>query len=210
MIPRVMERKTVCDLHIVQNNYSHFLQEPFYKDFFAPPSRAVVQATQKKPQHTTSPKKTKGSVRFHEEVRVKNIKAKGKNLPVATMYQLGNMDDDDDDEEGGFGEKLSLSDDDDDEEGAGSSEEDEQDEEEEEGSDSDAMDEESDSESGNFDQREAIERLKDDLFADDEDEDASGQPFFSTNLTTYLILLMIKVSLRTRSVRLLSKRRSLL
>ncbi|KAI0094921.1 U3 small nucleolar ribonucleoprotein complex, subunit Mpp10 [Irpex rosettiformis] len=149
-------------------------QEPFYKDFFAPPSRAPVQVPPKRQHHPPQPAKAKTSVRFDQEVRVKKIKPKGKNLPVATMYQLGVGDGDEDDD---FGEELSLSDTED--VGSGD-DEDEQDEDEEVGSRSDAMDDDSSLESEGFNQREAIERLKNDLFADDEDEDISGRRLFSS------------------------------
>ncbi|KAI0348039.1 Mpp10 protein [Trametopsis cervina] len=150
-------------------------EEPFYKDFFAPPAKVYVPPNkQKKP---TAPavdaQKKKASVRFHEEVRVKSIKAKGKNLPVSMMQKPGSLslDDDDDDEEDFEDEedsKLSLSDEDEDEEERGSDDDED---------DDDAMDEDEDEESGSeagLEQREAIERLKDDLFADDEEEDTSG------------------------------------
>ena len=124
----------------------------------------------KKPHKPNSPRKAQGTVRFDEEVRVKNIKAKGKNLPVATMYQLGAGGEEDDESDGEFGENASSS-------SSHSDEEEElgQDEFGEEDSESNAMDEDSDFQSEDFDQREAIERLKDDLFADDDKEEDSGQ-----------------------------------
>lgn len=132
--------------------------EAFYKDFFGPLPKAASTKVKGKPTIAPSPKKA-GRVRFHEEVRVKNIKAKGKNMPVATMYS---EDDEDDDEEGvdgmafgdgdfgdgdedGFRENMDVD--------AG-----EDSEEDGEGED------ESEGEAG----QETIERLKDDLFAAEE------------------------------------------
>lgn len=92
-----------------------------------------------------------GKVRFHEEVRVKRIRPKGKNLPLRTL------DDDDDDEEDDDtfdirfdGDELGVD-----------------------GEDSQESDDEDDSEddpSG----RQVIERLKNDLFAEENDEDTRG------------------------------------
>ncbi|RDB28966.1 U3 small nucleolar ribonucleoprotein mpp10 [Hypsizygus marmoreus] len=61
--------------------------EAMYNDFFEPPPRVVDTRTSK-----GRPSKPPGQVRFHEEVRVKKIRAKGKNLP------LSSMDDEDEDE----------------------------------------------------------------------------------------------------------------
>ena len=49
-----------------------------------------------KKQTVVSPPRRQSKVRFHEEVRVKSIKARGKNLPLSTMDEL---DEDDEDEE---------------------------------------------------------------------------------------------------------------
>lgn len=111
-----------------------------------------------------------GRVRFHEEVRVKNIKAKGKNLPLSAMYD--EEDDDEDDE-----------DDEDYEEGAEDVEdEDEDSDEEEEGEDGMDVDEEEDQELEEEEptqveglgSRLTIDRFKDDLFAEDDDENFDG------------------------------------
>ncbi|GLB36182.1 hypothetical protein LshimejAT787_0304700 [Lyophyllum shimeji] len=68
--------------------------EAMYADFFEPPARPPG----KQPNHRVKNKSSKatGKVRFHDEVRVKKIKAKGKNLPLSTM------DDDDEEEEEEF------------------------------------------------------------------------------------------------------------
>jgi U3 small nucleolar RNA-associated protein MPP10 len=101
-------------------------------------------------------------VRFHEEVRVKNIKAKGKNLPLAALDAEDDDDDDEDDEYedfGGFGEL------------------DEDGEEDEESDANGGQDESSGDEdplNDSFNGAETIERLKSDLFAEEEDEPPEG------------------------------------
>ncbi|KAJ7619063.1 U3 small nucleolar ribonucleoprotein complex, subunit Mpp10 [Mycena polygramma] len=125
--------------------------EAFYKDFFEAPRHTAPPRPKKS---ALSPQKA-GTVRFHEEVRVKNIKAKGKNLPLNTPED----DDDEEEEEDGYGEFEG--------EGFGgmNDDDDEDEDEEEEGDDS-----ESDSLESNFNGAETIERLKGDLFAEEEDE----------------------------------------
>ncbi|KAI9063034.1 Mpp10 protein [Trametes sanguinea] len=147
--------------------------EMFYKDFFDPPSGVKVSKAKKKTaQSSDEPKPSKGKVRFHEEVRVKKIKAKGKNLPVSTMFYEEEEDDGEDfedDEEGleeddmdGSEHGLGFDDMDDAEmQSEGSEAEDGESE------DEDASMGEEDDENEGY---ETIERLKDDLFADDEDE----------------------------------------
>ena len=99
-------------------------------------------------------------MRFHDEVRVKSIKAKGKNLPVGTAFEIV-----EEDEEEEFGEKISSSEDDSEEDsdtGPPSSEDDQ------------SMGSEDGSEEGSdegINTQDTIERLKDDLFADDDGED---------------------------------------
>ncbi|KAL4260728.1 MPP10 family protein [Pleurotus pulmonarius] len=156
--------------------------EAYYKDFFEPPPRLPAKKDKrKKTAAPTSPKKP-GTVRFAEEVRVKKIKSKGKSLPVSTMYE----DDDDEDEEyededgmlaDDFGE-LGM---DEDEEGdgfnfgeEGEEDEDDDDDDDESGEDEqdNVSDDDDDDEEGEEGEgRETIERLKDDLFADEEDEE---------------------------------------
>ena len=142
--------------------------EPFYKDFFDPPPRVPTSAkskgkgkgrTKASPIHNDTnlfpPKASK--VRFHEEVRVRNIKPKGKNLPLSTMYD----EDDEEDGEYGFGEEMSFDD------GLGEGEEmvfsnaDSDDEDEDEKVSSNESD----------DDQDTIGRLKDDLFAEEDESD---------------------------------------
>ncbi|KAH8835820.1 U3 small nucleolar ribonucleoprotein complex, subunit Mpp10 [Flagelloscypha sp. PMI_526] len=125
------------------------LEEPpelFYKDFFDPPPKPA-----KKHNPANASTKTSG-VRFHDEVRVKAIKPRGNGNPVSSMQTLrplSSIMDDEETEDTGFDKT-----------------DDEYDGEEEEPSVS-ASDEDGD---------ETMERLKDDLFADDdvEDEDEAG------------------------------------
>ncbi|KAF5390161.1 hypothetical protein D9757_002897 [Collybiopsis confluens] len=119
----------------------------FYNDFFKPPKRA------KQPPKSTS-------VRFQDEVRVKKIKAKGKNFPVSSMYE---EQDEDDESDGHEGEEVTWGVADRDPELESSSEDEGGAEEEAETDDSDdAVD----------DQRGAISRVRDDLFADEDDDEA--------------------------------------
>ncbi|KAI0374201.1 Mpp10 protein [Pilatotrama ljubarskyi] len=136
--------------------------ELYYKDFFEPPSRAMLPKP-KKPVEASQASSSKGKVRFHDEVRVKKIKAKGNNLPVSAMFyeddeedeeDEGEEDDEMDDDEDGFEDDEDMG-----EEGMALSDDDEEDEED------DAMEE--DEEGAEY---ETMERLKDDLFADDEEE----------------------------------------
>ncbi|KAL4243431.1 U3 small nucleolar ribonucleoprotein MPP10 [Abortiporus biennis] len=144
-------------------------QEIFYKDFYEPPAKPVKG---KKTPPAPAKDKSTSKVRFHEEVRVKKIKAKGKNLPVSSMYSEEDEDDDDDDEYGD--EDMAIDDDEDgDEEGADSDDDDMLSDGSEEDTDNDESesDDHEDEEFHGFDSRETIERLKDDLFADDDDDE---------------------------------------
>ncbi|KAG6902877.1 hypothetical protein C0995_010046 [Termitomyces sp. Mi166 len=125
--------------------------EAMYDDFFAPPRKTASTKHQ-----LDSALRNSGKVRFHEEVRVKNIRAKGKNLPLYTMDD----DDDDDDEEA-------------------DSEEDEDTESEHDNApqrqrnlneDQSEVDVEENEEAIFNESREAIEHLKDDLFGDERDD----------------------------------------
>ncbi|KAI0825164.1 U3 small nucleolar ribonucleoprotein complex, subunit Mpp10 [Trametes gibbosa] len=142
-----------------------------YRDFFEPPSRTKLPKITKstKPTEQLPLSKSKGKVRFHEEVRVKKIKAKGKNLPLSTMFDEDEDEDEDEDDDDGSEEEASE------DEGEGSDQdedmeddeamlsgESEDDGDEDEGEDSDDAMEGAD--------YETMERLKDDLFADEEDE----------------------------------------
>jgi U3 small nucleolar RNA-associated protein MPP10 len=119
----------------------------YYNDFFRPPRHN---------KNVNTKKSDAGSVRFHDEVRVRKIKAKGKNHPVSSTY----INEDDDDDESSFfteqGDEISS-------EGS------------EEGPD-EGSDEESDSEESEADQtmHDTIHRLQDDLFADEEDDFQQG------------------------------------
>lgn len=165
----------------------------FYKDFFAPPSRKALQSMPTPPQAGPSSGPKKAGVRFHDEVRVKNIKAKGKNLPVS-MTSRPTEEDDDEDEE--FGEKMSDSEDEDLEEEELSDEAESGDEEM--GSSENDDSEEGGSEDGQ-DTRETIERFKDDLFADDEDIEETGKRFELVARVDMLTFSMYKDSQPTRS-----------
>ncbi|KZV71322.1 Mpp10 protein [Peniophora sp. CONT] len=150
--------------------------EATYADFFAPPAR-----TPAKPKKTAaaSPPRRQSKVRFHEEVRVKSIKPRGKNLPLSTMDIA---DDDDEDEELDFG-----FDGDEDEDGdyEGGFDEDEGEDEDSEGDEGDEFsgfdnleeegedeDEEDMDEDGEEDEgRDTMARLQNDLFADDDEEE---------------------------------------
>ncbi|KAL0951134.1 hypothetical protein HGRIS_007871 [Hohenbuehelia grisea] len=138
--------------------------EVFYRDFFEPPPRASSKKAKSKPP--PSPEKKPGTVRFHEEVRVKKIKPKGKNLPLSTMYDEDDEDDEADEDAfmDGIDDMGGESGSEDEEEIDGLEEEDEDDED-----DEDAEDAEDANSSDEGDDRMAIERLKDDLFADDDD-----------------------------------------
>ncbi|KAG0708918.1 Mpp10 protein [Suillus ampliporus] len=123
--------------------------EPFYRDFFDGLKGSNSKAT-------SNASSSKSKVRFSEQVRVKSIKAKGKGLPLS-----GLMEDDDSDDESGL--PMYFEDPDDvmmeaEDEESSAYEYEEEDEDEEEG-------------------RATIERLKDDLFAEEDEPDS--------NMTTY-------------------------
>jgi len=127
-----------------------------------------------------SPARAKaGKVRFHEEVKVKKIKAKGKGLPVNTTVYWGEEMDDEEFE--GFGDEggipnghLDL-----DNDCEVSEDEEEDEDEDDEDDDMDEDEDEDDEDSGEDDQevgqkgRQAVERLKDDLFAEEDSEEES-------------------------------------
>ncbi|TFK89783.1 Mpp10 protein [Polyporus arcularius HHB13444] len=140
--------------------------ELFYRDFFEPPSRKV-QNVKKLPKAAHQPSSSTGKVRFHEEVKVRKIKAKGKNLPVsATFYEVeeddGEDDDDEYEEEEGVDSKQDEDEEMDQDDGLLDPDSEEANEDEEDVS----MDDEEDEQSGLA----TMERLKDDLFADDNQE----------------------------------------
>jgi U3 small nucleolar RNA-associated protein MPP10 len=164
----------------------HNCTELFYRDFFDPPPRAPATKPKGKGKakapSALSPVKS-GKVRFHEEVQVRNIKAKGKNRPLSTMYE---EDDDDDDDE--YGEQMSFEDFEAGMDGEGA--EDDEDEDEFEYDSDEGEDEEPEEDGG----RDTMARLKDDLFADEEELQTGS---YHGHLGTYLSL----TSLLHRSVK---------
>jgi U3 small nucleolar RNA-associated protein MPP10 len=137
-------------LHYIEANYT---------DFFAPPTRVPAKLKSNKTANSGN-NPSLGKVRFNEEVRVKQIKARGRNMPVSSIYAEDDDDDDEDDMEGAV-------DDDEDEDGVGDeamSEEEEPDMDEEEGS-------EEESETEGLD---TMDRLQNDLFADDDEPENDG------------------------------------
>ncbi len=146
--------------------------ELFYKDFFEPPTRTKVPKA-KKPTKPVVDGPSTSKVRFHEEVRVKKIKAKGKNHPMNTMSYVGE-EDEDEDEDYEDEEEVGIDDGDEDEGMGGEYEEmaglksDEDDEEDE---DVSMGEEYEDASEAGF---ATMERMKDDLFAEDEEEEEEG------------------------------------
>ncbi|KAK0208326.1 U3 small nucleolar ribonucleoprotein complex, subunit Mpp10 [Desarmillaria ectypa] len=134
--------------------------EPFYNDFFAPPRFGASKREKGEAR--------KDGVRFHDEVRVKKIKAKGKNLPLSFMFNAdededGDEDGDDDGEDEGLLETLQ-----------GNKDEDEDISDD---SDGDEDNEDMDTEDGasGYSGEDAIDRLKDDLFAEEDEEPGQDQ-----------------------------------
>ncbi|TFK57270.1 Mpp10 protein [Heliocybe sulcata] len=131
--------------------------EAFYKDFFEPPPKNKTATNRPIPSKTTK-------VRFHDEVRVKKIKAKGKGLPTSFInggsdnMSLSDLADQygedisDDAEEGmeGSEEESCLEDDDGTSDGNGEDDDDQE-----------------------FDDVDTMERFKDDLFAEDDEQPES-------------------------------------
>ncbi|KAJ4486190.1 U3 small nucleolar ribonucleoprotein complex, subunit Mpp10 [Lentinula aciculospora] len=116
----------------------------YYNDFFK-----TARQAKRPPKPTT--------VRFRDEVRVKKIKAKGKNLPLPRLYGNGEEDEKGEEDEDEWDAVE--------EDGNSSVDEDADMEMEDEEDGSDASEDFADF------QRDAISRAKDDLFADDEDEE---------------------------------------
>jgi U3 small nucleolar RNA-associated protein MPP10 len=102
--------------------------------------------------------KPSGRVRFHDEVQVRKIRAKGKNLPLSTMDEDDNEDDGDDNDDE-FGEDVDMEDFM--KTGLDVGDDDENESNDEDGNEMDEDDEENQG-------RQTIERLKGDLFAEDE------------------------------------------
>ncbi|KAK0456486.1 U3 small nucleolar ribonucleoprotein complex, subunit Mpp10 [Armillaria borealis] len=133
--------------------------EPFYKDFFAPPRSGASKREKGEAR--------KDGVRFHDEVRVKKIKAKGKNLPLSLMFNADEDEDEDgegedDDDEGLIEELQGDEDEDEDFSDVGDGDEDNE--------DMDMEDGASERSGGD-----AIDRLKDDLFAEEDEEPEQDQ-----------------------------------
>lgn len=143
--------RPIDEVHGPNDDASEDSAEPLYKDFFDAPrgfgSKVTTNASSSKPK-----------VRFSEQVRVKSIKAKGKGLPLSSL-----MDDDDSDDESGL--HMYLEDPD---EVTMDAEVEESFVDEYEDGDGDDDDDEG---------RATIERLKDDLFAEEDEPDS--------NMTTY-------------------------
>lgn len=143
--------RPIDEVHGPNDDASEDSAEPLYKDFFDAPrgfgSKVTTNASSSKPK-----------VRFSEQVRVKSIKAKGKGLPLSSL-----MDDDDSDDESGL--HMYLEDPD---EVMMDAEVEESFVDEYEDGDGDDDDDEG---------RATIERLKDDLFAEEDEPDS--------NMTTY-------------------------
>lgn len=138
----------------------------FYRDFFDPPRNANSWSQVK----VSSNRKSK--VRFHDEVRVKKIKPKGKNLPLSLLRGVDALDEDedeDDDDDGQAGFAIDLEGEEegswfDDEPMEGDEISDEADERVGEGNSP------SQSQASNEDDSQTMERFKDDLFAEDKED----------------------------------------
>ncbi|GJJ09660.1 hypothetical protein Clacol_003884 [Clathrus columnatus] len=132
--------------------------EPYYNDFFVPPKnyKDKVKSKSNGKRKIVIPKPKKSSlVRFNDEVKVRKIKGVGRGLPVnALTWQDG--DEEEDEEVGDFGEEFDDEDDEEDEDGQGEEEEE---------------DDDDGSQSDEDEGRNAIERFKDDLFADDDEKE---------------------------------------
>ncbi|KAA1472593.1 Mpp10 protein [Dentipellis sp. KUC8613] len=165
--------------------------EATYKDFFAPPPRVPKGGANGKGKGKGKGKakdeaapvsaKRQTKVRFNDEVRVKSIKARGRGLPVSAMAML---DDDEDEYEDEEYMDDDMDEDEDEEEDDGDDDENaatgegfdwsrlEKDD----ASDAVPSDEDNDEDEGeDEDGRDTITRLKDDLFADDEDDAAPSR-----------------------------------
>jgi U3 small nucleolar RNA-associated protein MPP10 len=157
-----------------------------YNDFFDLPAGVSV------PAQLNGKRKTKTSVeeavddlrqskvRFHEEVRVKLIKSRRNPVSLLQLYDEADGDDDDDvDDEGlnAFARKwLQQYGEDDDDDISEEDEDEDEDEDDDEEDEENEEDEESEKDEESF---AAIERTKDDLFADDDDDTlASGTLLF--------------------------------
>lgn len=74
-----------------------FFSEVFYHDFFDPPPRASLSKTKAAAHKKSFPDSSgHGQVRFHDEVKVLKIKPRGKNVPLEREDDDDDADDDDD------------------------------------------------------------------------------------------------------------------
>lgn len=139
--------------------------ELFYRDFFD------VPRSTKPPKKTSVPPKS-SKVRFHEQVKVKKIKAVGRGKPVSSMDD--DSDSDEAEEQGGSDQGPGLEDleeEDDEEEGEEEMALGAEDSDDMEDDSNDEADEEGDDGADWF----TIERLEDDLFAEDQEEARKGE-----------------------------------
>ncbi|KAH9944411.1 Mpp10 protein [Epithele typhae] len=150
--------------------------ELLYKDFFDPPT-AVKAPKPKKPSKPASGAASTGKVRFNDQVRVKKIKAKGKNLPVSAMFY--EEEEEDEGEDSSYVDTIGDDDDNDDDK---EDEDEDMSAEEDEDSDDDELEEEDETsiEDEDYDDLATIRRTKDDLLADD-DEEEDDQKGMSTH-----------------------------
>lgn len=163
-------------------------EEPLYNDFFVPPARS---ASSKPKPKTTTPLKQAGRVRFHDEVKVRKIRPRGRGQPVSALTLLrGGLAGDDDEEDDDYGkldeegEEMDAQDEAwngaADEDGFGEMDEDEElgVSDDDEGGDED--DEDIEDEMSEEGDEETIERFRDDLFAEED-----GQDDDNANMTNY-------------------------
>ncbi|KAI0029627.1 U3 small nucleolar ribonucleoprotein complex, subunit Mpp10, partial [Vararia minispora EC-137] len=155
-----------ADFDALETSYGDAAEAANYQDFFAPP-RMPGRLKHKRP---TEPARTRVSkVRFNEEVRVRKIKARGKNLPLSAMDEVEDEDSDDD------GDFEAEDEDEDGDEDAGTSFGEDKDadysnENIESLEDTDIPDGLSEG-SEEFSGRDTMDRLQTDLFADDEEQE---------------------------------------
>lgn len=121
----------------------------------------------KKPTRSADEPSSMGKVRFHEEVKVRKIKAKGKNLPVSTMYYEEEEEDDDYDDDDEYEDEEGVSSEEDEDEDEGEEMYDEEFRDSHSGEEDVSMGDDEEEDSGLA----TMERLRDDLFADDDDGD---------------------------------------
>ena len=148
----------VCT-RVLLTTIRRYRSDASYNDFFDPPLRV-------KPSSQATPKP--GKVRFHDEVKVKKIKARGRNLPLnADVVE----DEEEEEDESGESEES-------DGETPGYHDmdmEDMEDTDGEHGEDA-ALDDDSDTDHGG---RGDMERIRTDLFADEDENEEDGKPFMT-------------------------------